>query len=49
MSPAEKFRAAMLMHTAGISMKRLSLKRSHPEWTEEELEARLLVWIAEPR
>lgn len=43
--PAEKLREALEMMDYGLSLKRASLGRAHPEATDEELNQLLEEWI----
>ena len=36
---------ALELHEAGVSVKRQSLRRSHPEASDEEIEQRLQRWL----
>ena len=45
LTPAERMRSAFMLFEAGVEMKRLSLKRQHPELNQAELEAHLMAWL----
>ena len=44
---ARRFRTAMDLFEAGVSMMRQNLKRSFPEADEEEIKTRLRQWLQE--
>ena len=44
---AAAFRTTVDLFAAGVAMKRQSLRRSHPDATEEEIERRLRHWLHE--
>jgi len=44
---ARRFRTAMDLFEAGVSMMRQNLKRSFPEADEEEIKMRLRQWLQE--
>ena len=41
------FRTTLDLFEAGVAMKRQSLRRSHPDATDEEIEQRLRQWLHE--
>ncbi|MEP7214767.1 MAG: hypothetical protein ABI782_00855 [Anaerolineaceae bacterium] len=47
--PATKLRTALAMADAGVAMKRESLRRSHPEATDEEISKLLHEWLGSKR
>ena len=44
---AAAFRTTLDLFEAGVAMKRQSLRRSHPDATDEEIERRLRHWLHE--
>ena len=44
---AAAFRTTLDLFETGVAMKRQSLRRSHPDATEEEIERRLRRWLHE--
>ena len=44
---AAAFRTTLDLFEAGVAMKRQSLRRSHPDATDEEIEQRLRQWLHE--
>ena len=44
---AAAFRTTVDLFEAGVAMKRQSLRRSHPDASEEEIERRLRRWLHE--
>lgn len=46
-TPADKLRAALELHKAGVAMHRLTLRRQHPQLTDDEVEAKLEAWLLE--
>ena len=44
---AAAFRTAVDLFETGVAMKRQSLRRSHPDASEEEIERRLRYWLHE--
>lgn len=44
---AARFRAALEMHTTGVRMMRLKLKREHPDASDAELSSKLRAWLWE--
>jgi hypothetical protein len=45
---ASQLRLAVEMHEFGVSMKRQSIKRQHPNESAEQIEVRLRQWLQEP-
>ncbi len=46
-TPAERLRIALRLHDDGVAMHRLTLRRIHPELSDEEVEAKLQAWLLE--
>ncbi|HKJ35325.1 MAG TPA: hypothetical protein VKA36_02050 [Solirubrobacterales bacterium] len=42
---AERFRATLELHQAGIDLMRQNLRRRHPDESEDEISARLETWL----
>jgi len=45
MTKSEKLRTAFKLHTAGVQMKRLQLKRRNPTLTPQELDQLYQEWL----
>lgn len=48
MSLADRFRTTLDLHTAGVQMMRLKLRRMHPDESEAQIQARLAAWMQPP-
>ena len=44
-SPRDKLLQALAMYEEGVAMQRLTLRRQHPDLSEEELEQKLDLWL----
>lgn len=44
---AERLRIAFDLHEAGVRMMRQTLRRRHPDASEEEVQRRLIAWLHE--
>jgi transposase len=44
---AARLRMAFELFETGLDMMRQKLRREHPEWTEAQVEARLVEWLRE--
>jgi hypothetical protein len=44
-SPRDKLLQALAMYEEGVAMQRLTLKRQHPDLSDEELEQKLDLWL----
>jgi hypothetical protein len=42
---AERLRLALDMHELGVDMQRTRLRRTHPEASEEQIEAEVRAWL----
>lgn len=43
---AERFRVLCEMIDVGLDIQRQNLRRAHPDWSDQQIEAELLAWRA---
>ena len=46
-TPEERLRIALDMADTGIEMKRMQVRREHPEWSDDEVAAAMRAWLTD--